>query len=61
MSAPVEPRPAADLLQDALAAVDTQYQGVFGSPASWSPAVVGEYLIDCRLARLRATNWGEAA
>lgn len=60
MSAPVEPR-LEDVLQEALAAVDQQYQDVFGPPNTWSQGAVGQYLIDCRLARMRATNWGEAA
>lgn len=61
MSAPTEPRPEGDLLQDAIAAEDQHYQDLFGPPAGWSSTVVGEYLIDMHLVRMRATNWGEAA
>ncbi|MBT2467786.1 hypothetical protein J7E97_07850 [Streptomyces sp. ISL-66] len=61
MSAPMEPRPAADLVQDALAAADVEFRKLFGPPAEWSEAVLREYRLDQHIARQRATNWGEAA
>ncbi|WP_327300432.1 hypothetical protein [Streptomyces goshikiensis] len=60
MSAPTEPRPE-DVLQQALAAEDQWYRDLFGPQNTWSETVVVQYLIDCHLARQRATNWGEAA
>ncbi|MFD8144769.1 hypothetical protein [Streptomyces sp. NPDC059708] len=61
MSAPTEPRRAEDVLQEALVEQDRWYQSLFGLPATWSAAVVREYLLDLHLERRRAANWGEAA
>lgn len=61
MSAPTEPRPAADVAQDALIALDLGFQESFGPRATWSEPVWAAYRIDQHIARQRATNWGEAA
>lgn len=61
MSAPVEPRPAADVVQDALVAADVAFRELFGPPAGWSANVLAAYGDDQRWVRLRATNYGEAA
>lgn len=61
MSAPVGPRPEADIVQDALAKADFNFQELFGPPALWSPAVFAEYGLDQHTALMLATNWGEAA
>ena len=60
MSAPTEQRPE-DVMQAALVALDQEYQQVHGLPQTWSVAVIGSYAIDAHFARMRATNWGEAA
>ncbi|MFJ3200950.1 hypothetical protein [Streptomyces sp. NPDC086989] len=60
MSAPSEQRPE-DVLQAALAAEDQWYRDLFDPQNTWSSTVVGQYLIDCHLARQRATDWAEAA
>jgi len=57
VSAPVEPRPLADLLQDAFAEEDRWYQRLYGPQASWSPVTWGQYRIDLHLARQRVTGW----
>lgn len=61
MSAPTEPRPTADVVQDALAAADFAFQELFGPPALWSEAVLTEYQLDQHIAWMRATNWETAA
>ncbi|MFE2140253.1 hypothetical protein ACFXA3_00540 [Streptomyces sp. NPDC059456] len=61
MSTPTEPRPTADLVQDALARADFAFQELFGPPALWSEAVWMEYRRDQHIARRRAMNWAEAA
>lgn len=61
MSAPTEQRPAADLVQDALAKADFAFQELFGPPSLWSEAVLAKYQTDQHIARQLATNWGEAA
>ncbi|MEU7066950.1 hypothetical protein [Streptomyces sp. NPDC046161] len=61
MSAPTEPRPTADVVQDALAKADFAFQELFGPPDLWSEAVLTEYRLDQHIARMRAANWGEAA
>ncbi|MFE2850642.1 hypothetical protein ACFXJO_05840 [Streptomyces lavendulae] len=57
MSAPTEPRPLADLLQDAFTEEDRWYQRLYGPQQSWTAAVWGQYRIDLHLARQRVTNW----
>ncbi|KOU17060.1 hypothetical protein [Streptomyces sp. WM6349] len=61
MSAPTEPRPVADIVQDALAAADVAFRALFGPPAGWSDLVLVAYRQDQKWARLLATNYGEAA
>lgn len=61
MSAPTEPRPEADVVQDALVAADVAFRELFGPPAAWSANVLACYAQDQRWVRLRATNFGEAA
>ncbi|WP_327307938.1 hypothetical protein OG730_34700 [Streptomyces sp. NBC_01298] len=56
MSAPTEPRPVADVVQDALIAAANEFQELFGPPATWSGTVWLEYRLDQHIARQRATN-----
>lgn len=57
MSAPTEPRPLEDLLQDAFAEEDRWYAQCFGPQGLWSPAVWVQYRLDLHLARMKVTNW----
>lgn len=61
MSAPIVPRPEADIVQDALVAADVAFQELFGPPTGWSDNVLAAYQRDQRWARQLATNYGEAA